>query len=150
MPDQQVFRHKDFDFLIPTDWNFLEGESQPDNVVFQSPEGNDRLMISILCLDTSMSTEELKTAFERIVEHRRNAEKEIQPAPNLTNYQITENDGYIYTKWGSWISSEKMRGFTLITLEKNKIYTLFLESFGTNDEHLNKTADLVCESFQAK
>lgn len=150
IPDQKVFRHTDFDFLFPTDWTFLEGESQPDRVVFQSTAENDQLMISIFYFVTSIPVEEAKIAFKRIVEHRRNAEKEIQPAPNLTDYQIIENDGYIYAKWGSWISSENMRGITLITPENNKVYTLFLESYGTSDEHLNKTAGLVFENFVTK
>jgi hypothetical protein len=147
---QQVFNHADFDFLLPIGWGFLEKESQPDRVVFQSTTKKDQLMISIFYFNTPLSVDETKSAFEKMVEIRRKAEKEIQPAPNLTNYQIIENDGCIHSKWGSWSSSEEMRGITLVTLEHNKVYTLFLESYGTNDEYLNKTADMVFENFKTK
>lgn len=150
MPEQQVFRHTDFEFLMPTDWYFLEQESEPDRIVFQSSVENDQLMVSAMYFKVLPSFEEAKIAFERIVEHRREAESEIQPSPNLMDYQIVTNDSYIYTKWNSWLPSKKMRGFTLVTYENNKIYTLFFESHGTSDDHFNKMVGLICENFVTK
>jgi len=148
MKQGRVFKTSAFEFLVPDGWAFLESESQPDRVVFQSADGQNRLTLSVMDLQRELTDDEAHASFVRLVEHRRTAESLPSSQIHLTDYQITGGDGYLYTKWGGREAQADRRTATLVTIESKKIFTLYVESIHTSDEALNTVSDEVFANFK--
>jgi hypothetical protein len=108
MDERKAFHCADFNLLIPEGWEFLEEESQPDRVVFQATNTSSRLTISIMYATKPLSDDEAASTLERVVMHRRRAESEVNPAPNLTDYTLFKEDDFIYSPVG-WATRLPMR-----------------------------------------
>lgn len=146
----RVFRTADFEFLVPDDWRFLESESQPDRVVFESADSRNRLTLSIMYLQRDLIGQQARAILSRVVEHRRTAETRSFSEVRLSHCQITGSDGHCYAKWGGRDAASNRRTGTLVTMENSKLFVLFVESIGTSDEVLNAVADQVFGGFKAK
>lgn len=148
--EAQLFRTADFEFLMPEGWKFLESESQPDRVVFESADGLSRVTLSVMYLHRDLAREEARSTLARIVEHRRIAEAEPPHRVRLTAHKITDGTDFWYSKWGGRDEAADRRTGTLVTLENKKLFTVYVESTGSSDQALDALANEVFGSFKTK
>lgn len=150
MGQARLFRTADYEFLMPVGWKFLESESQPDRAAFESSDGRSRVTLSVMPMYREVSGEEARTVFTRIVDLRRQAEAEPTQRMKLAAHQIVDGRGFWYSKWGGRDESADRRTGTLMTMENEKVFTLYVESIGTSDQSLDALANEVFGGFRAK
>jgi len=150
MEDRRVFSTADFAILLPERWEFLETQSSPDRVNFRSEKGDAQLTISIMWFDPNTTQEKLDESFPRLVEIRRAAELDIEPLPELTDFETVHADGYWYTKYAGKTPEYDRCTATLITIENHKLFTIYLERQGIDPEALNALASDIFSNFQVK
>lgn len=135
----KTHRHSDFSVNLPRDWKELE--SDDETVVLGSKNGKDRLTISIMRLKPGLSSKETRAYFEKILNIRLAAEKQVVDKDvMLTKPHIVAKETYIYAKYGGYEKSRDRRFIALLTSEKNKLLTFYVESLKTSDNHINTLA----------
>lgn len=147
---RKVFTHRDFEFLVPENWSFLENESKPETVMFRAPDGNAQLTISLMYYEPRTSKAEVEKTFKRYVEVRRKAETDVEPSPVLTDYTIHTGDGCWYTKYAGLEKSTDHCSATLITSENGKMITLYVERNGIDHNSLSSLTTDIFSNFKVK
>lgn len=148
--DRRVFSTADFAILLPERWEFLETQSSPDRVNFQSANGDAQLTISIMPFDPNIPQEKLDESFPRLVEIRRQAELDIEPSPELTDFEIVHEDGRSYAKYAGTVLETDQCTATLAIVENHKFVTVFVERQGIDAPALNALASDIFSNFEVK
>ena len=148
--EQKVFSTPDFALLVPSGWKLLEDGSSPDRVIFQAGDGSAQLTLSVMAFDPSTPSDSLGESFVRLVEHRRQAELAEQPAPELTQAELKQGEGYWFAKWFGKIKATDQCSATLVTIENKRFFTLFIERQGIDAQAIGDLAQEIFTDFKAK
>ena len=146
----KTYRHADFSVTVPFDWEETK-KSNDETVILISKNGKDQITISVMYFKPDIKKEEVKKSFQRYLEARRNAEKtETGGKVVLTDAKVTDNNEYLFTKYGGYEKSRDRRFIALVTAEKGKLLTFYVESLKTSDEHTNTLAAEIFDSVEIK
>ena len=149
--EHKVFSTADFAFRMPEHWSFLESKSTPEQVVFQAQDSGAQLMISIMKFDQTASAKEATEAFSRVVEHRREAEQNQAPPPDeLTPIDSKQGEALSYARWYGKVKETDQCSATLVTLENNKLFTLFIERQGIDPQAIADLSQELFANFKVK
>lgn len=92
---------------------------------------------------------EQRKAFERYLEIRLDAEKaEAKGNLMLTKPQVREQEHHLFTKFGGYEKGTDRRFIALITMEKGKLLTFYVESLATSDDHVNALASQIFDGIE--
>ncbi|GEM_PF-5631702 len=147
---RNLVQHADFTFMAPLDWNVVEKESTKDKFVFQSQDGKSKLTISMLYCDKALKQDEVANLFKTTAENKRKAELEAKPSMELSDTMVGSGKGYLYAKFAGVDKSHDRSSATLITSEKGKIFTLYLELAGTNKDSVTAISNDIFSNFNVK
>lgn len=146
----KTFRHSDFSVSVPVDWEVAR-DSSDETVGLVSKNGRDRLTISVMYFKAGVHNEDIKRSFSNYLEARRKAEiAETNGNVMLTDAKVNDGGDYLFTKYGGYEKAVDRRFIALITAEKLKLFTFYVESTGTNDSHVNELAAKVFDSVGIK
>ena len=148
--ERQVFSTTDFVFRMSPQWSFVKGQSTLGRAVFEAPENDAQLTVSVMQLDTNVSTEVLQESFRDLVDQRRRAEVDAAPGCKHTPYDVVLEGGNCYTKYAGAVSDEVRCTATLVVLKNHKLFTVFVERDGIDAEALNDVATEVYANFRVK
>ncbi len=89
--------------------------------------------------------DDIKKSFINYLEARRKAElAETNGKVTLTDAKVNDGGDYLFTKYGGYEKAIDRRFIALITAEKLKLFTFYVESTGANDSYVN---DLAAKTF---
>ena len=146
----KTYRHSVFSVSVPMDWE-EKRESNDETVILNSKNGKDQLTISVMHFKPGTKKEDLKKSFERHLVARHQAEKvEAKGKVMLTDAKINDNGDFLYSKYGGYEKSIDRRFIALVTAEKGKLFTFYVESIGTSDEYTNNIAAEIFNSVEVK
>lgn len=140
----KTFLHSDFSVSVPADWEETR-DSNDETIVLASQNGKDRLTISVMYFKAGVKKDDIKKSFINYLEARRKAElAETNGKVTLTDAKVNDGGDYLFTKYGGYEKAIDRRFIALITAEKLKLFTFYVESTGANDSYVN---DLAAKTF---
>lgn len=140
----------EFELDVPDGWREPD-ESTDETVIYESPSGAERLTISIFHLTDGLQKSEIFDTIKKIVEMRRDSEKEMSEGKTtLSDYQIIDRGGAIFTNFVGYEKPLDRRLSNLVTAENRKLISFYLESAGTNDQLHNSLTKAVFSSIVIK
>lgn len=146
----KTFHHSDFSVSVPIDWEETR-DSNDETVVLTSQNGKDRLTISVMYFKAGVKNDDIRKSFGNYLEARRKAEiSETNGKITLTEAIVNDGGDYLFTKYGGYEKAIDRRFIALITAEKLKLFTFYVESTGTNDSHVNDLAAKTFDSIEVK
>jgi hypothetical protein len=144
------FQTKDFAFQFPAGWHFWKEKSRPDCVVFEANDRKSWLTISILYVKPDTTPQAALDMFPRVLELRRDVETHDKPSASLSAYKIETTGGHPFSGWTLNDAAANRHTVTRATLEKNKIFVLYVESVDTSEQSAGALADELFAGFQAR
>lgn len=146
----KTYRHADFSVRVPFDWE-EPTMSTDETVVLESKNKKASMTISVMHIEDGIEKAELKAAFMKFVQTRRNAEKEAATENVfLTEANVVDKGHMLYTKFGGYEKGADRQFIALITAERGKLLTFYIESVETTDGYVNNLAANVFNSIEVK
>ena len=147
MSSNQTISTIDFDVSLPAGWNAVPSETRAGLFVYQSPEGNSRLTVSVW-RDTAQSTD-LQADLVRVSTIRRKAESSQASNLRLTDMEVQDNT-QVSSKWYGNDAPTARRTATLVQLSNAKLFTVYIECLDASDADAKQLSDHIIRSFAAK
>ncbi|HWB61157.1 MAG TPA: hypothetical protein VG733_16870 [Chthoniobacteraceae bacterium] len=139
----ETYKDPAFTFSHPAGWTKLSS-STPDSLSFSDPTGSLHLTVSVMNYNTSVTGQALRDAFERVIQHRMDAEKKFMAASDPLEHSSTEAipDGYQSHFHG--YESAKNRRFTgLLLMAKGTMLCFYIEGTNKTEAELKAVSDVI-------
>lgn len=144
----KTYNHMAFNVMVPLDWQDDTGP-EDKTITLASEDGNDKLTVSIMRFADGITKDQAVTTFQHYLEECRKQEmKKSGDQVKLTEVDVTDEDNYMFSRYGGFDPSTNQRFVTLITAEKGKLLNFKLESKESSDEYLNELSSVIFESVE--
>jgi hypothetical protein len=150
MPTDQTISTTDFDVSLPLGWKSVPSETRVGLFVYQSPDGNARLTLSVARDTAPSGSIDLRADLTPISEIRRKAETSQSTRLRLTDVEVASNAGALSSKWRGFDASAGRRTATLVQLAHAKLFMAYIECLDAPEAAANALSDQVFGNFAAK
>ena len=139
---------EDYNITIPKDWNYIH---KPDSAAFVSKDNRYSLTINVNPYDKNKSSEELSKLFQKFLDIRLEAEKTATNNDiELTPVKINKANHHIYSRFNGYEITPKRFFECLMTAEKGKLVTVYIESFTDDQEYFLNLSGKIINSLEIK
>jgi hypothetical protein len=136
----------DLSLTCPDAWTKLE-RSRPDRLVFRDPTGTFQLTVSILTYKSDADSKQARAAFDRLIEHRRNGEREgLGPKDELRFNDVIAVDGGYSVEFSGHEKARARRFQGKMLMMRGRIVTAYIEGLKKTENEMSSVAGFVFSS----